>query len=589
MTSGTGDAIRLDNSLRLPVRGASVMGAVDPGEIVHINVITRRRPDAPPLPGPPYWTTTPRGRRRFLSREEFGERFGSTQEDLDIVADFAARHDLAVAESSRARRSVLISGSAGAMERALGVTLQYYEAGPERYRGHDGYVSIPADLAGVIEGVLGLDNRRLGWRASNGGSGGTPITPLDVAKAYNFPENLDASGQTIGILEFAGGFVVDDSGRPTDVDAYISALHIPLPVVQVGYGYNILSSQGDSQYSPDLEVTGDIVIAGCVAQGATIVLYFGPGIPDAMQGQLPKPNELDWSMLLLAAIHDSVNKPSVLSISWGAPENLWPSTAIGLLGPLFAEANIMGITILASSGDYGASGYPMTDPNADGQPHVHYPASDPHVTGCGGTKYVVDPFDELTWNDNLSGGGATGGGVSTHFQDSSWYPYQEGIVIYPWQEGQPNPITPSGRGVPDIAGNASPSSGYDIIFYGKALSAYPYGLFGGTSAVAPFYAGLIAVINSVAPITVGELNSMLYESGETGMFRDVIDEGNNNFESVEGYVVGYVAMPGWDACTGWGSINGNALLTLMLSRNAGCVATFRTWVENAAKALGIWQ
>jgi kumamolisin len=73
------------------------------------------------------------------------------------------------------------------------------------------------------------------------------------------------------------------------------------------------------------------------------------------------------------------------------------------------------------------------------------------------------------------------------------------------------------------------------------------------------------------------------------MFRDVIDEGNNNFESVEGYVVGYVAMPGWDACTGWGSINGNALLTLMLSRNAGCVATFRTWVENAAKALGIWQ
>ena len=582
MTSGTGDAVRLDNSLRVPARGASVIGAVDPDEIIHVNVITRRRPDAPPLPGPPYWTTTSRGRRRFLSREEFGERFGSTQEDLDIVTDFAVRHDLAVAETSRARRSVLISGSAGAMERALGVTLQYYQTGSERYRGHDGYVHVPAELAGVIEGVLGLDNRRLGWRASNGGSGGTPITPLDVAKAYNFPEDLDASGQTIGILEFAGGFVVDDSGNPSDVDTYIRDLGIPLPVVKVGYGQN--TPLGNSQNSPDLEVTGDIVIAGCVAQGATIVLYFGPGIPDAMQGQLPKPNELDWSMLLLAAIHDSVNKPSVLSISWSAPENLWPSTAIGLLGPLFAEANIMGITVLASSGDYGASGYPETDPHFDGQPHVHYPASDPLVTGCGGTKFVMSPFDELTWNDYPSGG-ATGGGVSSHFQDSSWYPWQEGIQIYPWHEGQLIGSTPSGRGVPDIAGNASPSTGYDIVFYGQALSTYPYGLFGGTSAVAPFYAGLIAVINSVAPVTVGYLNSILYESGGPAMFHDVFDQWNNNYSTV----AGYVAVKGWDACTGWGSINGGALLTLMLSRNAGCVATFRTWVENVAKALGIWQ
>jgi kumamolisin len=524
-----------------------------------------------------------------LSREEFSERFGSTQEDLDLVADFAARHDLVVAESSRARRSVLISAPAGAMERALGVTLQYYQAGPERYRGHDGYVHVPADLANIIEGVLGLDNRRLGWRASNGGSGGPPFTPLDVAKAYNFPDNLDASGQTIGILEFAGGFVTDDSGRPSDVDAYLSPLHIPLPVVKIGYGQNTLSTLGNSPHSPDLEVTGDIVIAGCIAQGATIVLYFSPDMPDPMQGQLPKPNEMDWSMLLLAAIHDSVNKPSVLSISWGAPENLWPSAAFGLLGNLFAEAGIMGITVLASSGDYGASGYPATDQNGDGQPHVHYPASDPNVTGCGGTKFSVNPsFDELTWNDS-SNGGATGGGVSEHFQDNSWYPWQEGIQVYRWQEPPFTPSTPSGRGVPDIAGNASPSSGYDIIFYGKSLSAYHYGLFGGTSAVAPFYAGLIAVINSVAPITVGGLNGILYESGGTAMFHDVIDQGNNNFESVAGDVVGYMAMPGWDACTGWGSINGKALLAVILSRNSGCVATLRTWVENVLKAMGIWQ
>jgi kumamolisin len=572
MVSESAQRVRLDNSLRSPVRDARRIGPTDPGQIVHLNVITRRRADAPPLPGQSYWMATPPGRRAFVSVEDFARRFGSAQEDQDLIAQFAARHDLSVVEASLGRRSVIVSGTVAAAEDALAVRFSDYQAGPETYRGHEGYVHLPADIAGVVEGILGLDNRRLGRRATNGGPyGASPLTPPQVAAAYQFPTvPPDATGQTIGILEFGGGF------NQADLYQYFSGLGgLKAPVPVVGYGTPVLA--GLSANSPDIEVTLDIDVAGSVAQGATIVVYFGtgtkaPGVPD----------ELGWSALLGTAIHDATNKPAVLSISWSFAEEAWPTGALDTISTLFQEAAALGITVFASSGDYGASGYPALD-GGDGHQHVHYPASDPYVTGCGGTTLVLEsPGSENTWNDSTWNNnlgwrlGATGGGVSGHFQISK-APWQSGVSI--------NGQALSFRGVPDVAGNASPFSGYDLVLYGTSASQISQlnekgpGYIAGTSAVAPLYAGLIALINAQISadfrdpsFRIGYLNPTLYALQGTGIFNDIADGGNNDYNGV----AGYKAMVGWDACTGLGSINGDALAVGIVGmlgvQNQGCLS-----------------
>jgi kumamolisin len=242
----------------------------------------------------------------------------------------------------------------------------------------------------------------------------------------------------------------------------------------------------------------------------------------------------------------------------------------------------LGITVFASSGDYGASGYSALD-GGDGHQHVHYPASDPYVTGCGGTTLVLEsPGSENTWNDSTWNNnlgwrlGATGGGVSGHFQISK-APWQSGVSI--------NGQVLSFRGVPDVAGNASPFSGYDLVLYGTSASQISQlnvngpGYIAGTSAVAPLYAGLTALINAQISadfrdpsFRIGYLNPTLYALQGTGIFNDIADGGNNDYNGV----AGYKAMVGWDACTGLGSINGDALAVgivgLLGVQNQGCLS-----------------
>ena len=323
----------------------------------------------------------------------------------------------------------------------------------------------------------------------------------------------------------------------------------------------------------DGEVALDVQVAGAVAPGATIVIYFGTGFSD-----FPSvPDELGWYKLVSGAIYDTVNNPTVLSISWGAPEQEW-GTNIGLLTTLFEDAANMGVTVFASSGDYGASGYSPSDPRLDTAAHVHYPASDPWVTGCGGTIVLTGSPSTVqnTWNDELYQGGATGGGVSSYFNftnptytpnDYPW-PYQTSANIQINGQAPAGPINgqvPNGRGVPDVAGNASTFTGYDIIVYSEKASAlyaaddqspipeYP----AGTSAVAPLYAGLIAVINANlfpnnigTATSVGFLNPSLYQLGAlraipgqptSVVFQDIADGGNNSFNEVATY---YVSTPG---------------------------------------------
>jgi kumamolisin len=551
----------LQNSERPRAKTSRLIGPSDPAATLHLAIVVRSRVGSPALPDQSYWLRTPPLQRRHLSRAEFAATYGADQEDVDKVAAFARSCGFSVVEASAAKRSVIVSGTVEAANRTFGVELQQFASGGETHRGHDGPVRIDSRIAPVIEAVLGLDNRRLG-RRRGGGPGGSSLTltPTQVAQAYNFPDYNPARPQTIGIIEFGAGFKV------SDVTAYVSkATGKPASPNSIVIAYGSNEPYAAGEINPGvLEALLDVDVAASVAPGATIAVYFGIGFSSGDNG--PIPNEMGWYTTLSAAIMDSTHNPSVLSISFGEPEVAWPTSVISSISGLFQGATAMGITVFAASGDDGASDDPTQGEDWPGI-NVDYPGSDPWVTCCGGTSISqLSPLQQNTWNDGF---GATGGGVSTHFTNSSQYPWQSAIRI--------NGAAPAGRAVPDIAGNASGASGYDLIVLGTPASQtgidgsqdFLVGLLAGTSAVAPLYAALIAIINSQFATTtsgnprntVGYLNPYLYQFGASNpaVYDDINDNGNNSYNGVTGYQSG----PGWDACTGWGSIKGDSFALVL--------------------------
>jgi len=517
---------------RTPLRGARRVGPADPGEKLTVSIRVRRRSDAPPLPEMRAWAANPAAQSR-ISREQFAARYGASEADLKQVAEFARANGLTVVESSAARRTVRLAGTVEQMNRAFGVELGRYES-PDRtaYRGREGPVHLPNELAGIVEGVFGLDNRRMARRMSGGGDPPS-LTPRQVAGLYNFPLSVNASGQTIGILEFDGGF------DPGDIHGYFNSQGLTTPAV---FAVGVDGSSNSPGDDADIEVALDIEVAGAVAQGANIAVFFAPF------------TEQGWVDIMTTAVLETGlppdwQAPSVISISWGWAELqsigdfTWTTAALNAVDETLQDAARLGVTVLAATGDNGSD-----CEIGDGRAHVNFPASDPFVTACGGTSVRNvngNSFDEATWNDN----GVTGGGISDFFP----LPY--------WQEsaGIPGSVNDghSGRGIPDIAGHAD---GYSIFLGGDTQDGIT-----GTSETAPLYAGLIALINATLADSIGYLNPILYQLGETDVFRDISDGGSNSDSGAPGYTAGV----GWDACTGWGSVNGaellNAVETLLFS------------------------
>jgi len=283
-----------------------------------------------------------------------------------------------------------------------------------------------------------------------------------------------------------------------------------------------------SANGPDAEVMLDIEVAGAVAPGAKIVVYCAPNTDS---GFLDAINQ---------AVADKNNNPSVISISWGGPESTWTSQSLQAYNNALQAASAVGISVCVAAGDDGA-----TDGVSDGQDHVDFPASSPYALACGGTHLVgrgSTITDEEVWND-LPSNGATGGGVSQTFPLPTW---QAHAKVPP----SANPGHFVGRGLPDVAGDADPGTGYKVDVDGSNI------VVGATSAVAPLWAGLIACFNSRLKTSLGYLNPTLYQrvASVAGAFRD-ITSGNNG---------GYQARPGWDACAGWGSPNGVAILQALV-------------------------
>jgi len=261
----------------------------------------------------------------------------------------------------------------------------------------------------------------------------------------------------------------------------------------------------------------DIEVSGAIAPGANIVVYFADN------------TDAGFLNAITTAVHDSTNNPSVISISWGGPESAWTHQAMTSMDEAFQAAAAMGVTVCVASGDNGS-----TDGETDGLNHVDFPASSPNVLGCGGTTLVASGntiTSETTWNELANNEGASGGGISDVFPLPS---YQNGAGVPP----SANPNQNVGRGVPDVSGDADPTTGYVTLVDGQP------DVIGGTSAVAPLWAGLIALINESVGKPVGFINPLLYQNASTaGDFNDVTS-GNNG---------AYSAGPGWDACTGLGS------------------------------------
>ncbi|NMO90371.1 protease pro-enzyme activation domain-containing protein [Actinomycetospora sp. TBRC 11914] len=527
------------------------MEDVAPDDRVSVTVVLRRRADAD-LGA--VRDTDPAERRR-----RFAELAGADPHEADAVERYLEDAGLEVS-TDLARRTVTATGTTSQAQAAFGVSLGRYQAHGATYRGREGQVQLPAQLAEYATAVLGLDDRRQGRAHLQQGDTlseddlpdlGAPASTLlpdppavaahaatvpkpqplwttQVAELYDFPTDVDGSGQTIAILEFGGGYT------DPDLDGYFTKIGVKRPkILSVGVDGGKNSPGQDA----DGEVLLDIEVAATIAQKATIAVYFAPnsdqGFVDAIS----------------TAVHDSVNNPSVVSISWGGPEDDWTVQARTAMEEAFADAAALGVTVLCAAGDHGAGD---ASRRRDGERRVDYPAASPHVVACGGTALIGASSQitaETVWNDH--DGWATGGGVSRIFPTPHWQRIDEpGLLLV---DGF------AGRGVPDVAGNADIATGYVILVHGN------WGPVGGTSAVAPLYAGLVALINQATPTPIGaQFPISLYAASASqldGLVRDITAGDNSTPKTGDlgPAVTGYQADKGWDPCTGHGSVRGRGL------------------------------
>jgi len=462
---------------------------------------------------------------RFTSHEAvLADRAERHRGDIDTVKAFAADHGLEVIEADARRRLVRLAGSAAAMQAAFKVDLHWYSGKDAKFRGYTGALQLRSDIAGIVESVLGLDTRpvaqpRLQRLIKSAQAASATYLPNQVGGFYGIPTSPDGAGECIAIIELGGGY------NESDITTAFAAMGLKPPTV-VAVSVDGGSNAPSTPDSADGEVGLDIQVAGGIAPGAKLAVYFTPN------------TDAGFTDAVSAAATDTTNKPSVMSISWGGPESSYSTQGRNSLNSALQDAAMAGVTVTVASGDNLA-----TDGLSDGAVHVDFPASSPYVVGCGGTAITVSGgviTSESVWNNGTSGGG---GGISTVFRVPS---FQAGVKL---------PVNAStggtGRGVPDVAADADPNTGYQVTVDGQTFAV------GGTSAVAPLWAGFFALVNAARGSRLGFANPALY--AHEAAFRD-ITKGNN---IPSGSTLGYSAGPGWDACTGLGAMMGEKLFAAL--------------------------
>jgi kumamolisin len=537
----------ISGSERKPVRGARLIHNSHPDQNIEVSIRIRSKAEAK---RPELKRALSEPGFKQLTRADYEKTHGADPADVEKIKKFAQEYGLKVRETGTelARRTVMVSGTVSNLQKAFHVELKEYSHPSGNFRGRIGALSVPSEYADVITGVFGLDNRRQAEphfrrlsppekHKHNARVSTSSHDPNEVAQIYDYPAG-DGTGQCIGLIELGGGFQLDD------LSTYFGSLKITAPQV-ISVSVDGGTNSPTTPDSADGEVMLDIEVAGAIAPAAKIVVYFAPNTD---QGFLDA---------ITTAVHDSTNQPSVISISWGSAESNWTAQSMTNFDEAFQSAAAMGVTVCVASGDNGSS-----DGVNDGNNHVDFPASSSFTLACGGTTLQASNgqiVNETVWDDQPSGG-ATGGGVSDVFPLPTW---QDGFDV-------PAPtVQAGGRGVPDVSGDADPNTGYNIRVDGEDA------VFGGTSAVAPLWAGLVARMNQQLGKPIGFLNPLIYaQAVEASGFND-ITEGNNG---------AFTATEGWDACTGLGSPDGAKLETVLTASPGAQAARSARAVDTRKRA-----
>jgi kumamolisin len=529
MPEASDPLVQLAGSERAPLPGVTPAGPLDTSERAELTLVLRRRAEIPAgiVEGP-----------TVLTGDQLAERYGADPADVDLVRRTLAGLGLEITAVHPASRRIKVAGTLGRLSGVFGAELRQVSSpapkgqGTVTHRYREGALFVPAPLDGVVLAVLGLDNRpqaRPHFRTPKDGSAAAAQSqtypPNQVADIYQFPAGTTGAGQTVAVIELGGGF------SASDLDTYFTGLGIEVPTVTAASVDGGSNAPGSDPNGADVEVALDIDVIGAAAPGAAQVVYFAP-------------NSDSGFIDAISEAAQATPAPITISISWGQSEDSWTAQGRSAMDAAMADAAALGITVCAASGDNGSG-----DAVDDRQPHVDFPASSPHALACGGTKLLADAAtgaisSEVVWNETAANEGAGGGGVSDEFALPSW----QADAGVPARAGAGSGAGSGGRGVPDVAGNADPATGYQIYSGGKAQ------VVGGTSAVAPLWAALISRLAEASGQRFGLIQTLLY----AGVAPDAAVPGCRDITS--GNNGAYAAGPGWDACSGLGSPDGTALL-----------------------------
>ena len=524
----------VSGSERTPLKGARVIGRTDPQTVIDVFVKIRRKRELPELNGRPAKT---------MSRRVLANKYGSSRGDITKVIHTFRRYGLTAVEANPATRTIWLRGTVSRFEVAFQTRLSDYAHESADYRGRAGAVHVPRQVAPIVEAVFGLDNRRIARRrrqpsraknhASKESIRNLWYTPTELATRYGFPTG-EGEGQTVGLLEFGGGFF------PADLRKFCRLIGQETPAIAV------ISVDGTSTSKHDgdeAEVMLDVEVVAGVCPKAKIVMYFAHW------------TEQGWIAALDAVMQDQKNDPGVMSISWGNAEDtdIWTKQAITQINESLKEAAYLGITVCVAAGDDGSS-----DAVQDAFAHVDFPSASPYALSIGGTSIPGknSALPDIVWKEGdglrSHNGGSTGGGVSGILRRPRW---QHIVTIK-----SVNPRRMIGRCVPDVAANADWNmSPYLSVVDGKLQPN------GGTSAASPLWAGLLTRINAKRSRNkrLGYITPLLYRTRghkPVGALicTDVVT-GNNDTARRGGYTAG----AGYDAASGWGTPCGTKILSLL--------------------------
>ena len=555
----------VDPARTVPLRGhlrpeaipGNDRGALDPAsEIGYVTLLMK------PAPGLEAFLAEQRdpasaNYHRWLTPEEFGDRFGLSNNDMDKVVDWLKSQGLRVHDVARGRHWVTFSGAAAQLTAAFHTAIHRYSANGEIHFANTAEPAVPEAFQDVVAGVEGLSDfglrplyRQAGTLPQYNSSGRNYLAPEDFSTIYNliplYAAGIDGTGQKIAVI---GRTRVNVS----DIRSFRNRFNLPSNDPQfVLFGNDPGVSQGDL---PEADL--DIEWSGATAPNATIIYVYSASITTSLQYAIDQ------------------NLAPVITESYGGCE----IGNSGALRYLAQQANAQGITWMVASGDWGAATCDTGDstPQAAKGLTPEFPSTIPEITAVGGTEFAegansywaptvngsggsaLSYIPETAWNDSLARNSfsTTGGGASTLFPKPIW---------------QTGPGVPkdNARDVPDVAFNASADHDGYLVVTGGSLNA-----FGGTSVSSPAFAGVVALLNqylvsknTLAKPGLGNINPTLYRLAQstTDVFHDIVT-GDNKVPCVQGSpncvdgLVGYSAGPGYDLATGLGSANAFKLVT----------------------------